>query len=147
MTTQKFIFEKRAYNEAATAEEIQGIKDNVFQYTPQIIYLDEIPVVSPFSIQLVFEQIETLGKQMGEHGLIVDIRNTVRPDAITRRAINQEFTRLCENFEHVSFCTGKNFLINTAARFVMYQTNLASFSVNKTVEEAVAAIQKSLKNG
>lgn len=147
MTAQKFIFEKRAYHEDATKEEIQGIKDNVFLYAPQIIYLDEIPVVSPFSIQLVFAEIEALGKQIGAHGLLVDIRNTNRPDAITRRAINKEFARLCENIAHVSFCTGKNFLINTAARFVMYQTNLDSFSVNKTVEEAVAAIQKSLKNG
>ena len=145
MTKQKFIFEKRAYNEDATEAEIQAMKDNVFQYSPQIIYLDEMPVVSPFSIQLVFEQIEILGKQMGEHGLLVDIRNTVRPDSITRRAINKEFTRLCENIAHVSFCTGKNFLINTAARFVMYQTNLDSFSVNKSVEEAVVAIQKSLR--
>jgi len=147
MVKQKFILEKRAYNEDATAEEIQAIKNRIFLHSPEIIYYHELQIISPFSIKLAFEKVEELGAKMGAHGLLIDIRNTVRPDAITRRVINQEFTRLCENIAHVSFCSGKNFLINTAARFVMYQTNLDSFSVNKTIEEAVANIHKSLKNG
>ncbi len=142
MIKSKFVFEKRPYLEDATPEEIQAIKNNVIIYDPQILYLDELPVVSPFSIGLVFDQVELLGQQLNRHGLIVDIRNTKRPDAITRRLINQRFTQVCEHLAHVSFCTGKNFLINTAAKFVMYQTNLDSYSINTTIEEAVASIKE-----
>ena len=146
MVENKFVFEKRAYNEDSTAEEVQAIKDNVYIYDHQTIYLKDIPVASPFSIGLVFEQAELLGRQLGKHGLIIDISETKRPDAATRRRINQRFTQLLENISHVAFCTGQNFLINTAARFVMYQTNLNSFSINKTVEEAVHAIKSKLSD-
>ncbi len=147
MVQRKFVFEARPYHEGSTPEEIQGIKDNVYIYDPQIIYLEEIPVVSPFSIGLVFDQVELLGQNLDRHGLIIDIRNSKRPDAITRRVINQRFTGVCEQLAHVSFCTGQNFLINTAARFVMYQTNLDSFTINKTVEEAIKSIKKVVNNG
>ncbi len=139
---KKFLFEERKYSEDSTEEEIQAIKDNVFIYDPQIIYLDEIPVVSPFSINLVFDEITLLGETLGKHGLVIDIRGTRIPDAVTRRVINQRFGRVCETISHVAFCTGKNVIINTAARFVMYQTNLESFSINKTVEECFAAIKE-----
>lgn len=139
-----FLFEKRPYNEDATPEEITAIKNNVHIYSPQVIYLDELPVVSPFSINLVFDEIERLGNELGLHGLVVDIRNTERPDAKARRVINARFSKVCESIEHVSFCTGKNILINTAARFVMYQTNLNSFSIHKTVEASIRAIKDKL---
>jgi len=146
MLPTKFVFEKRPYNEDSTPEEIQAIKDNISIYNENIIFYDEIPIVSPFSIKISFDQIELLSKQLDRYGLLVDIRNTKRPDAMTRRAINGRFVKLCEDIEHVAFCTGSNFLINTAARFILHQTNLNSFSINKTIEEAIEKIEKSIHN-
>lgn len=141
MIKEKFVFEKRPYLEDSTPEEIQAIKDIITIYDPQIIYYEELPCISPFTIGLAFDQVDLLGKELGLHGLIVDVRNTKRPDAKTRREINQRFGRLCENLSHVAFCTGKNFLVNTTIRFVMNQTNLESFSINKTKEEAIQSIK------
>ena len=142
--TYKFNFEKRAYNEDATEEEIQAIKNEVFIYDKEVIYYKEILVVSPFSINISFGEVERLGEQMGKHGLLIDIRQVKNPDARTRRAINSRFSKICESVEHVSFCTGKNILLNTAARFVMHQTNLNSFSIHKTVGASIEAIKKKL---
>ena len=138
----KFNFEQRAYNEDATEEEIQAIKNEVFIYDKEIVYYKEILVVSPFSINLSFDEVERLGEQMGKHGLLIDIRQVKNPDARTRRTINSRFSKICDSVEHVSFCTGKNVLLNTAARFVMYQTNLDSFSIHKTVAASVQVIKK-----
>jgi len=142
--TYKFNFERRAYNEDATEEEVQAIKNEVFMYDKEIVYYKEILVVSPFSINISFDEVDRLGQQMGKHGLLIDVRYVKNPDARTRRAINSRFTKTCESVEHVSFCTGKNVLLNTAARFVMYQTNLNSFSIHKTVEASIQAIKKKL---
>ncbi len=138
----KFEFEHRAYDEHATEEEIQAIKNQVFVYEKGIICLKEIPVVSTFSINLVFDELERLGKQIAKHGILIDITETQRPDAQTRRVINARFSKICESVQHVSFCTGKNLLINTAARFVMYQTNLDSYSIHKTIEASIEAIKE-----
>ena len=142
--TCEFKFEQKAYNEDATANEIQAIKNQVFVHSEGVVFLKEIPEVSPFSINLVFDEIERLGQQMGRHGIVIDIRETRRPNTETRRVINTRFTKICERVEHVSFCTGQNILINTAVRFVMYQTNLDSFSIHKTVEASINAIKEKL---
>jgi len=146
MITEKFVFEKRPYLEDSTLEEIQAIKNNVIIYDPQVIYIEELPVVSPFSMELAFDQIDILGKDLGQHGLLIDVRNTKRPDAKSRRVVNQRFGQLCENLSHVAFCTGKNFLFNTTVWFVMNQTNLESFSINKTIAEAVQSIKDKINN-
>ncbi|MEL6925602.1 MAG: hypothetical protein AAFO94_16275 [Bacteroidota bacterium] len=143
--THNFPFESRQYHADATPAEIQAIKESVFIYDPKIVYVRELPVASSFSINLIFDQTLLLGEQLGDYGMLIDIRNTARPDAKTRRAINQRFYKICEEVSHVAFCTGKNTLINTAAKFVMFQTNLESFSVNRTPEEAAASIKKAIR--
>lgn len=142
----KYKFEQRTYKEDGTEEEIQAIKDRVFIYDEGIVYLKEAKTVNSFTINLVFDEMERLGRQTGKHGLLVDISNTQRPDAQTRRVINSRFSRVCESIEHVAFCTGKNIIINSVARFVMYQTNLDSYSIHKTVEAAVRAIKEKVND-
>ena len=138
----KFNFEQRTYNEDATAEEIQAIKSNVFIYNKNTICYKEMPIISPFSIKVAFDEIERLSEQMTKHGLLIDLRDSQKPNAPTRRAINARFSKICENVEHVAFCTGRNILINAAVRFVMYQTDLNSFSIHKTVAASVQVIKK-----
>lgn len=140
----KYKFEQRAYNEDSNEEEIQAIKNQVYALDDEIIFIKELPIVSIFSINLVFAEIEKLGQQMEEYGILIDIRETAKPDTQTRRAINTGFSKICESTEHVSFCTGQNIIVNTAARFVMYQTNLNSFSIHKTIKASVQAIKMKL---
>jgi len=147
MLLNNFVFEKRPYKEDASPEEIQAIKNNISIYNSNIIYYNEIPVVSPFSIEISFDQVELLAKQLDSYGLLIDVRNSKRPDAETRRVINNRFFKLCENVEHVAFCTGSNFLINTVARFVVHRTSLNSFSINKTIEQSIAEIEKCIHHG
>lgn len=136
-----FVFEKRPYTETSTLEEIEAIKQCVWIEENGFLWLKEIPVMTPFTINTMFDQIELLGQQFEEYVFLVDLRASDRPDAITRKTLYQRFNKI-SNISHTSFCTGKNFLINTAIRFVMFQTKIPSYSVSKTIEEALQSINE-----
>ena len=42
---------------------------------------------------------------------------------------------------HAAIYTGKNFILNIAAKFVMERVGFASYSIHKTKEEALDAIK------
>ncbi len=136
-----FILEKRPYTETSTPEEIEALKGSVWIEESGFLYLKEIPIMTPFSINTMFDQIELLGQQFEEYVFLVDLRASERPDAITRKTLYQRFNKIT-NISHTTFCTGKNFLINTTIRFVMFQTKVPSYSVCKTIEEALQSIKK-----
>ncbi len=137
--------EKRAYHEDSTPEEIALLRARIFIREENIIFYDEIPIVCPFSINLLFQKTEELADELDQCGLIIDVSNTVHPDAATRKVINQRFERICDKVSHVAFITGKNILMNTVIRFVLFGTKLESFSVNNDIADAVANIKKNLK--
>lgn len=118
------------------------MRKRVTIFQDKIILYDEIPIFSPFSIEIMFSEMTKLANQFNECAYIIDISETQLPDAETRRILNKKFKETLNNVKHVAFVTGKNFIINTAAKFVMFQTNLDSFSINKTREEAVENIKK-----
>ena len=133
--------ESRKYGPDSTPAEIEAIRNRVYVYDEQIVCINEIPVVSPFSINLVMDQAILLGQQFDQFGLLVNVSKTTRPDAVTRRTINTRFAEICNIVPHVSFCTGKNFLLNAAIQFVMHRTNLKSFCVVKDLESGAKAIK------
>ena len=137
--------ERRAYHEDSTPEEIALLKERVFVYEDNIIFYDEIGVVCPFTINLFFQKAEDLAEKYDQPGLIINVSNTVHPDALTRKVINQRFKMICDKVSHVAFITGKNILLNTTIRFVLFGTDLKSFSVNKNVSGAIANVKKKLK--
>ena len=117
-------------------------EQNVYIYEQGIIYYKELHIATPESVLLFFSRVFELGKQFDNYGILIDLRDAKVPDAVTRRTINDEFSKLCDEASHVSFVTGKNILINTAAKFVMFQTDLNSYTVNKNIEDGITAIKK-----
>lgn len=139
--TKKLPFlEDKKYDENATPEEIDAIESRVFMSGDKIIYFKEIKHITPFSVNIVFNKIDKLGESLGWHALIIDLRHANRPDSESRREINKRFSKACKNVKHVSYVIGSNILIRTAARFVMYQTKLDSYSIHKTMDGAFDAI-------
>jgi len=137
--------EVKKYTEDSTPEEIQAILERVYILEDQIIVLHELPIVSQFSIELIFAKISKLATQFEKCAYLVDISSSRLPNAESRRVINNQFKDTLSNVKHVAFVSGKNFIINTAAKVVMFQTNLDSFSINKTREEAISIIKKVLR--
>ncbi len=136
------MIEKKKYDHSASEQVKEAMRKRVTIFQDKIILYDEIPIFSPFSIEIMFSEMTKLANQFNECAYIIDISETQLPDAETRRILNKKFKETLNNVKHVAFVTGKNFIINTAAKFVMFQTNLDSFSINKTREEAVENIKK-----
>ena len=143
-TGYRFPFEKRAYNHDSKTEELEAINNCVFNYSEDIIYLKEVPVVSELSVDICFDAVERLAKNMKKRGLLIDVTETQVPDSRVRRQINKRFQFIGEIVEHVSFWSGKNILINSVARFAVFKTNVGSFSIHKTQEAAINEIKKKL---
>lgn len=136
--------EKRTYDESCSPKDLEILKSRVFIYEPGIVYFKEIPIQSPFSINLHLNLVEELGKQFDKWAFLVDLREAQRPNAATRRLLIQKFEKTASNAVHVSFYT-KGILLHTAIRFVMFGLDTKSYSVNDTFEDALTAAQASLK--
>ena len=140
---EKLQLEAKKYTSDAPPEIIELIRARV-RVEDNIIIATEIPKPSAFSIKLIFEEISKYAANYDQCGLLIDVRNTTPPDAETRRVINKKFQRALSNVKHVSFVSGKNFIINTAARFAIFQTKLDSFTISKTMEEGIQHINRAL---
>ena len=139
-----FQFEKKKYTEDASLEEITAIKNTVYLYSKQIIYFKDLPVVSSFSTNLAFDQIDLLAKDMGPCGLILDVSVSAKPDADTRRTLTNRQKKMPPNLQHVAFLTKSNIIVRTIIKFVMFQSVLKSYSINSSLEEAISSINKHL---
>lgn len=68
--------------------------------------------------------------------LVVDVRESSRPNAEARRMINSKFADFCNDILHASFISGRSTAFNTAIKFIMFNTNLNSFSFDKNLEDS-----------
>jgi hypothetical protein len=131
--------EKHYYGHDSTEEEIEAIRGRVYLYKDDIIMYKEIPAPSIFSLDLFFDNIKEITGTFSSFYMIIDLTEAERPRADIRNHLKKRFPEL-KNLEHASVFTEKNFMLNIAAKFVMTGIGLKSFSVHKTLEEALEAI-------
>lgn len=145
-TAITFKFERKKYEGSAITPEIkQAIYNRVRKIDDHILRFDEIPVCSTETIKLMFERTNELLSLFDEKcGIIIDVSDTDVPESEVRRTINQGFRNICDQVSHVAFVTGKKKLFNTLLKFIMFQTNLDSFSINGTFEEGIKQIKNNL---
>ncbi len=138
------VLEKRQYFEDSSAEVIEAIKDHVTILSDNIILIKEVPYPSSFSCTILMEEAASKKEALDfeKFYLIIDVRNTQRPNSETRRKLNDLIVKFCHDVIHVSFLTGKSPILNTAIKFVMFQTKLSSFSIDKNIEEALNSFRK-----
>ncbi len=147
LNADDLVVEKRAYQENSTPEEIALLEERVKLLEEGIIYYHEVPVQCPFSVNVLFDKVQRLAENINSRqcGLIIDVSDADHPNAPTRKVINQRFARICNIIPHVAFITGKNAIMNTAIRFVLFGTNLKSYSVDNDVESALMSTKKKLQ--
>ena len=134
------ILENKPYDTNASPEEVALIKQSVQMLNDSTIIFKEVFFPNPFTIGITFLE---MGRLTSEHPgccILIDLTDAGRPDAESRKEIHKGFLVLQKNIKHVAYFTGKNFIINTAIKFVMYGTGVESFSVHKAKENALIAI-------
>jgi hypothetical protein len=145
MICEDYVFERKKYvGDALTAEVRQAIFDRVTKHTDHIIKYEEIQVCSVETIELFFERTNQLLETCDKCGLLINLTSTDVPDAEVRRTINENFKHICNSVDHVAFITGKKVFFNTLLKFIMFQTDLESYSVHETVDQGIEKINNLL---
>jgi hypothetical protein len=134
----------RAYGPASTREESEAIEDRVSRIGEHVLLLREIPVQSPFSINLMFDRLESLADGWTRFSYVVDLTDAGRPDAATRATLKERVLRVNPRVTHVAIVVGNNLLMRAMARLIAYGMGMTSVGVHVTraeaIEEAVRAM-------
>ncbi|MES0490852.1 MAG: LytTR family DNA-binding domain-containing protein [Leptospirales bacterium] len=107
---------RRYTAENATAEDIEILRNSVFEFEPGIIYWYESAHQTPWSLNQKWQRRKEVGADIDSFVQIVDLSRAGRPDAEARKFLKQVAAD-----PKVAFCfvfTEKNLLINAAAKFV-----------------------------
>ncbi len=136
--------ERKLYYEDSSPSEIKALKSRLFLYKPNILYYREVPLQSEFSVQLFFNEITKHLKHMNNAGVLVDLRESEMPNPKIRRSINKGFVDINKYIDHVAYCIGGNLIIKIAARFVMLNTKLDSYSIHSSIEAAEESLNKNI---
>lgn len=98
-----------------------------------------MPLPCAYAFELFAEEIRKYAANQERIFLLIDLTDASRPDAAARIGLQQLFSTV-GNVAYAAAFSGRNILLNSAARFVLQRFGLPSFSIHKHEEEAVHAI-------
>lgn|SRR5262245_33424809 len=127
----------REYGPESTPEERQAIADRVSIVGARLLLMREIPVQSPFSVDVMYDRIETLSEDWDRFAYIVDLTEAKRPNPETRAALKRRSLRINHRISHVAIVVGNNELMRIMARLFAYGMGLASVTIHATSAEAI----------
>jgi hypothetical protein len=132
--------ESRAYGPDSTADEIEALKARVYEYSHDTVMWHEVPVTSEFQAKVCSDKLCELAQKFTSYFLLVDLSNTGLPEFKVMRQLSQTFSKQ-ENLVHIAIFNEKNIFLNIAARNVLNYIGFESFSLHKTKEQALQAIE------
>jgi len=133
------VIEPKEYGPESTQEEIDALRSCVVFHEGFTVLFEEVPVGSEFQVDLCYGRVEELLREHDCHNLIIDLRLAGRPSAAMREKLQNRVRQMHPQLQRIAVFTGKNFLVNIAAKFVL--TGIPQhFTVSKTLAEAEKAI-------
>jgi hypothetical protein len=132
--------EAREYGPSSTPAEVEAIRARVSLYSHDIILYRELPVQSVFHLDLFEERLHELGGGMRYYDLLIDLTEAEFPSGTIRARLKKMFLSQ-KKLRKIAVFTGKNFLINTAAKFVLSEPGL-TFTVSSHIEQALASLRQ-----
>ena len=130
-------FQLRQYGPASTPEELAAMTDRVSVIGDRMLLLHELPVQSPFSINVMFDRVEEYARDWPRFGYVVDLTDARRPDSETRAALRTRVARLGPRLTHVAIVVGNNLIMRAMARLMAHGMGLSSVSTHATRPEAI----------
>jgi hypothetical protein len=135
----------REYGPESTPEEQHTIADRVSVVAARVLLMRELPIQSPFTVQLMFDRIEALSQDWDRFAYVVDLTDAKRPNAKTRAALKERSLRINRRISHVAIVVGHNELMRIMARLFAYGMGLASVSVHATSAEAIERARRAME--
>lgn len=136
--------EARPYGPLLTAAERETLRSQVSLLDDSIVSWREAPVTTTHQIDAYAERLAELVRPMEAYLLLVDLTDTNRPSPEVLERL-REFFSTQTKMRHAAVFTGKNFLLNVAAQFVLARIGFGSYSVHKTRDDALAALRNAAR--
>ena len=134
--------EERAYGPDSTDRERDLMRRQIFMYAPGIMKFTEAPVLSEFQLGVFQERLWELADPLDRFRLLIDLSRTiVRPDAPTRAKLKQTFVRISPKVDRCAVFTGRHFILNMAAKFILGGLGFKTLTVSKTIDQALEALE------
>lgn len=133
------MIESRAYGSDCTAEEIEALKERVFVYSNDIVLWHEVPVVTPFQTDIFIGKVYELSQSFEKFYLLVDLSEAGLPNFTSVNKI-RDMISSNSKIQFISVFTGKNIFLTVATRVLLEQIGFTSFSISKSKEDALIAI-------
>ena len=134
--------ERKEYGPDSTDAEIAALRTWVYLHDDNVIYWKEVPVMSCFQVEVFGKKVDELIADLDHFSILIDLTDSTPPNARIRESLRKVFVPLNQRgLVKAAAFTGKNFLINVAAKFVLGGSGL-DFSVHSTQSEAQMMIAK-----
>jgi hypothetical protein len=121
--------------------EREALRQRVVVLEPGVILVREVPVMTKFSVDVLFERERELAEGFDDLHMIIDLRKTAEPDAEIRAHLKKAIASLFGGNFHMALVTGKDHLMNTSVKFVIGKFG-RPVTLHDTIEEALEGIHR-----
>jgi hypothetical protein len=137
--------EARPEGTDAFVDEPEELRQRVWQVEERLFLMEEVPVQSPFTIDVMFDRLEELAVGLNRFAYAVDLTGVQRPDAPTRQRLHDRVTRINARLAHVGVAVGGNVIIRAVAKLAAFAIGFRSVSFHMTADEALEACRRALR--
>jgi hypothetical protein len=137
--------EARPYGPDASPSERSELRERVWKLEDRLFMLVEVPIQSPFTLDVMFDRLEELAAGLDRFAYVVDLSGVKRPDAQVREKLRERVARINSRLVHAGLVVGGNAVIRAVAKLAAYSLGFRSFSFHMTVDEAVEACRRVLR--
>jgi hypothetical protein len=120
------------------------LRKRVRQIGDRLFFMDEVPVQTPFTLDVLFDRLEELTADLDRFAYVVDLSGVKRPDARVRERLKQRAAGINRRLAHVGLVVGGNAVIRAVAKLTAFSIGFRSFSFHKSIDEAVEACRRAL---
>jgi hypothetical protein len=137
--------EARPYGLDASPAQRDELRARVRKLEDRLFMYDEVPVQTPFSLDLLFDRLEELTAGLDRFAYVVDLSGVKRPDARVRETLRQRVSRIRPHLAHVAVVVGGNAVIRAVATMAAFAVGFRSFTIHASVDEALEACRRALR--
>ena len=129
----------------STLVALDELRARVCKLDDDLFMFDEVPVQTPFTIDVMFDRLEELSAGVGRFAYVVDLSRVKRPDARVRERLRHRVGLIRPRLEHVALVVGGNAVIRAVATIAAFVIGFRSFTIHASIDEAVEACRRALE--
>jgi hypothetical protein len=137
--------EARPYGSDASPSERSELRDRVWKLEDRLFMLVEVPVQTPFTLDVMFDRLEELAAGLDRFAYVVDLSGVKRPDARVREKLRERVGRINPRLVHAGLVVGSDAVIRAVAKLAAFSLGFRSFSFHISVDQAVEACRRALR--